>query len=58
LRAGDTTYVTFGAQRADPVGGGEQPAERKSPLLGIVGGLFLAGGLVLWFVAVRRLRVR
>jgi len=58
LRAGDTTYVTFGAQRAEPAVAPDQPAERKSPLLGIVGGLFLASGLALWVFAFRRLRTR
>ncbi len=57
LRAGDTTYVTFGAQRAEPAPA-EAPAKHKSPLLGIVGGLFLLGGAALWVFAYRRMRRR
>ncbi len=58
LRAGDTTYVTFGAQQAEPASTTTQPDRGKSPLLGILGGLFLAGGIGLWVFAVRRLRPR
>ncbi len=56
LRAGDTTYVTFGAQKAE-VPTPTEPEEQKSPLLGIVGGLFLVAGGGLWLYA-RRLTAR
>ena len=58
LRAGDTTYVTFGAQRAEPNTPANEPARQKSPLLGIVGGFFLIGGIGLWIFATRRLRAQ
>lgn len=57
LRPGDTTYVTFGAQRAAPATT-TTPQKHKSPLLGIIGFLFLAGGVVLWVFAARRMRRR
>ncbi len=57
LRPGDTTYVTFGAQRAAPATTTATP-KRKSPLLGIVGFVFLLGGVGLWVFAARRMRGR
>jgi len=57
LRPGDTTYVTFGAQRA-ALPPETTPARHKSPLLGIVGALFLLGGIGLWLFAARQMRQR
>jgi len=56
LRAGDTTYLTFGAQKAEPTTPAQE-TPRKSPLLGIIGILFLMAGAGLWLYA-RRLTVR
>jgi len=59
LRAGDTTYVTFGAQHTEPdIPTSEPVRQKRSPLLGIAGGLFLIGGIGLWVLAARRLRAR
>jgi LysM repeat protein len=59
LKAGDETYIDFGAQpnsqklAEEPV----LPAEgSKSPLLGIIGGLFLLAGAVVAIFAVRLLK--
>lgn len=59
LNAGDETYINFGAQ-ADTQTLAEAPilpAEgSRSPLLGIIGGLFLVAGAVVAFFAARLLR--
>ncbi len=60
LKAGDETYLDFGAQ-ANSVNVTESPLPLeeetgKSPLLGIIGGLLLVAGLVLGFFANRMLR--
>lgn len=49
LQAGDTTYVTFGAQKAAPPPQTSQSAQKHSPLLGIIGGLFIVLAIVLWW---------
>ncbi len=56
---GDTTYVDFGAQASSntPVEAPILPPEgQRSPLLGIVGGIFLVGSLLLALFAGRSLR--
>jgi hypothetical protein len=61
LRAGDETYVDFGAQANSQTLAENSilPAEgRKSPLLGIVGALFLLLGGTLAFFASRLMRGR
>ncbi len=61
LKAGDETYIDFGAQVNSQT---QEDAtllpepEKRTPLLGIIGGLFLLGGLVLAVVATRLLRTR
>jgi LysM repeat protein len=61
LKAGDETYIDFGAQVNSQT---QEDAtllpepEKRTPLLGIIGGLFLLGGLVLALVATRLLRTR
>ena len=60
LRAGDSTYINFGAQ-ANSQTLAEAPAipapeGRRSPILGIVGGLFLLAGLGVAVFAGRLLR--
>jgi LysM repeat protein len=62
LKAGDQTYVNFGAQ-ANSQTQAEAPAipaqeGTRSPLLGILGGLFLLAGAVVAFFAMRTLRTR
>ena len=62
LKAGDQTYVNFGAQ-ANSQTQAEAPAipaqeGTRSPLLGIVGGLFLLAGAVVAFFALRGMRTR
>jgi hypothetical protein len=53
VRAGDRAFVDFGAQSRDAPstqGGGADQGAGTSPLLAIVGGLLLLGGLgLLWF---------
>ncbi len=48
LQAGDTTYVTFGAQKALPPPTQPQ-TQRHSPILGIVGALFILLALAVWW---------
>lgn len=59
LKAGDETYLDFGAQ-ANSVNETAEPLpvteEGKSPLLGIIGGFLLLAGLILGFFANRMLR--
>jgi LysM repeat protein len=62
LKAGDQTYVNFGAQ-ANTQTQAEAPAipaqeGTRSPLLGIVGALFLLAGAAVAFFAMRTLRSR
>jgi LysM repeat protein len=62
LKSGDETYLNFGAQENSQLLA-EQPAipaaeGKRSPLLGIVGGLFLAAGLGVAIFAGRLLRGR
>ena len=62
LRAGDITYVNFGAQ-ANTQTLAEAPSipapeGGRSPLLGIIGGLFLLAGIGVAIVAARTLRGR
>ena len=59
LRAGETTYQNFGAQaNSQKAGEGEVLPEEgeKSPLLGIIGGLFLIAGIGVAVFAGRLLR--
>lgn len=60
LRAGDETYVNFGAQANAETQAESQvvpaPEGGKSPLLGIIGVLFLLAGLVAAFFAARVLK--
>lgn len=62
LKAGDETYINFGAQANSqtlaeaPVI--PAPEGRRSPILGIIGGLFLLAGLVVAIFAGRVLRGR
>lgn len=59
LLAGEETYIDFGAQvnSASETGAPLAPeGQQRSPLLGIVGALFLLGGLVLALFAARLLR--
>jgi LysM repeat protein len=59
LKAGDETYIDFGAQvnSQTQVDAPLLPEpEKRTPILGILGGLFLLGGLVLALVAARLLR--
>ncbi len=58
LQAGDTGYVSFGAQRAKPAAPEQQPPQKKSPLLGLLGLLLIAGAVALWFFAARQMRSR
>lgn len=59
LKAGDETYIDFGAQM-NSIKAAEEPAATseggRAPLLGILGGLFLLAGLVLALFAGRLLR--
>lgn len=62
LRAGDTTYINFGAQansqtlaQAPAI---PAPEGSRSPLLGILGGIFLLAGAGVAFFAARMLRGR
>jgi LysM repeat protein len=60
LAAGDITYVNFGAQ-ANSQMEAEAPAipareGGRSPLLGIIGGVLLLGGIIVAIVAARSLR--
>jgi LysM repeat protein len=59
LKAGDETYIDFGAQ-VNSQTQTDAPLlpepEKRTPILGILGGLFLVGGLVLALVAARLLR--
>lgn len=61
LNAGDETYINFGAQ-ADSQTLAEVPIlpteGNKSPLLGIIGGLFLLAGVVVAVFAARLLKSR
>jgi hypothetical protein len=59
LKAGDETYIDFGAQvnsQAQAEATLLPEPEKRTPLLGILGGLFLVAGLVLALVAARLLR--
>ncbi|MBN1147425.1 MAG: LysM peptidoglycan-binding domain-containing protein [Anaerolineales bacterium] len=59
LRAGETTYQNFGAQANSQAAGEIEvlPEEgEKSPLLGIIGGLFLVAGIGVAIFAGRMLR--
>jgi hypothetical protein len=54
VQAGDTAIVDFGAQsKTSAVGGPEAPSGGSSPLLGILGALFLLGGAGLGWYAMR-----
>jgi len=60
LAAGDITYINFGAQ-ANSQTAAESPAipareGGRSPLLGIIGGLLLVGGIIVAFLGARTLR--
>jgi hypothetical protein len=44
VTAGDTVYVDFGAQ-SQTAPGAKNPSKGSSPLLGVIGALFLLGGL-------------
>jgi murein DD-endopeptidase MepM/ murein hydrolase activator NlpD len=61
LRAGDTTYMDFGAQ-ANTVTLAAEPApvvsEERSPVLGIIGGVLLLGGVIVGVFATRMIRAR
>ncbi len=48
LQAGDTTYVTFGAQKALPPPTQPQP-QKHSPVLGIIGAVFILLALAIWW---------
>ena len=60
LNPGDETYINFGAQATAETLAESQvvpaPEGGRSPLLGIVGGLFLAAGLVVALLAARLLK--
>jgi len=63
VKAGDRDFVDFGIQSKDvvadpgnPAGGGEEQPQPRSPMLGIVGGLFLLGGAGLGYYAWRSSR--
>ncbi len=59
LKAGDETYIDFGAQvnsQSQAEATLLPEPEKRTPLLGILGGLFLVAGLVLALVAARLLR--
>ena len=61
LTAGEETYVDFGAQvnSQTVVDSSLTPvAEKRTPLLGIIGGAFLLGGLALALLATRLLRTK
>ena len=57
VRAGDRAFVDFGAQSrevpAGQSGGNEQDSGGGSPLLGIIGGVLLLGGVALGWIALR-----
>jgi len=60
LKGGDETYINFGAQaNAETLAEAQvvpAPEGGRSPILGILGGLFLLAGLVVAFFAARTLR--
>jgi LysM repeat protein len=60
LRAGDQTYVNFGAQANTQTQAASavipETSDQRSPILGIIGGLFLLAGAGLTVYAVRVLR--
>lgn len=59
LKAGEETYIDFGAQvnSQTEVEASQTPVtEKRTPLLGIIGGAFLLGGLVLALLATRLLK--
>lgn len=62
LKAGDETYINFGAQANSQTLAEAPiipaPEGRRSPILGIIGGLFLLAGLVVAIFAGRALRGR
>lgn len=56
LQAGDTMYVSFGAQKAEAAPdttAGTAPPKHRSPLLGVLGLLFIGAGLGLWWFSRR-----
>ncbi len=60
LKGGDETYINFGAQaNAETLSEAQvvpAPEGGRSPILGILGGLFLLAGLAVAFFATRTLR--
>ncbi len=56
LQAGDTMYVSFGAQKAEGVpdaAATPPPSQSRSPILGLLGLLLIGAGLGLWWFSRR-----